>query len=107
MSKRLKLHKMLCEILSCPEKGPDNRVYYQPPSNIKMIYPAIVYSLSDIDIRYANDGVYLFLRKYTVTIIDPNPDSELVDKVAVLQNANYDRTYTKDNLNHFVFEIYV
>lgn len=107
MTRRLKLHKMLCNLFPCPESGPENRVYYQPPPSLKMKYPAIVYTLSDIDTRHANNGVFFLCKKYKVTIIDPDPDSALVGKVLSLPNASYDRDYTKDNLNHFVIEIYV
>jgi len=44
--------------------------YFQPPENVKMQYPAIVYELSDIKSLYANGGVYLFGRKYTLTLVD-------------------------------------
>ena len=56
MSRRLKLHNALCDILSCPNKGPECRAYFQPPSSVKMKYPAIVYALDDIENTFANDG---------------------------------------------------
>lgn len=74
MSRRLKLHNALCDILSCPNKGPECRAYFQPPSSVKMKYPAIVYALNDIENTFANDGVYLSARKYSVTVIDSDPD---------------------------------
>lgn len=68
--RRLAFHNLLCEILSCPIEGEQCRCYFQPPESIKMNYPAIVYSLDDIDKTYANDGVYLSNRRYAVTVID-------------------------------------
>ena len=106
MSRRLKLHNKLCDILSCPESGAECRAYFQPPASVKMKYPAIVYALDDIENTFANDGVYLSTRKYSVIVVDSNPDSELVGKVASMPTSRFNQHYTKDNLNHDVFEIF-
>lgn len=82
-----------------------NEVYFQRPESKKMNYPAIVYTLSGIPSVYANDGVYLSGRTYSVTIIDKNPDSPLVRKVAALPTSKFDRHYKADNLNHWVFTL--
>lgn len=105
-NRRMSLHKIFCDILSCPEKGTECRAYFQPPASVKMIYPAIVYSLDNIEKVYANDGVYLSNRRYSVTVIDRDPDSELLQKVFSLPLCQYNRHYEKDNLNHDVFEIF-
>lgn len=106
MDRRLQLHKELCDILECPVTGPDCRAYFQPPSSIQMKYPSIVYTLDDVYSRYANDGTYMTKKRYAVTIIDKNPDTKLIDAVAAMQMSMFNRSYTRDNLNHFVFEIY-
>ena len=106
MSRRMKLHNILCAILSCPDKGLECRAYFQPPSSVKMKYPAIVYALDDIENTFANNGVYLSARKYSVTVIDSDPDSSLVGKVASMPTSRFNRHYPKDNLNHDVFEIF-
>ena len=106
MSRRLKLHNALCDILSCPNKGPECRAYFQPPSSVKMKYPAIVYALEDIENTFADDGVYLSHRKYLVTVIDKNPDSSFIDAVAKLPTCRFVRHYKSDNLNHYVFTLY-
>ena len=59
MSRRLMLHELLCESLGCPNRGRECRVYFQPPSTVKMKYPAIVYALDDIENTFANDGVFV------------------------------------------------
>lgn len=99
-NRRLELHEMLCGILGT------RNVYFQPPESIKMNYPAIVYSLDNVENKYANDGVYLSARRYSVIVIDKDPDSIIVDKIALLSKCRFDRFYTKDNLNHYVFELY-
>lgn len=106
MNRRLKLHNILCGVLECPRSGSACRVYFQPPSSVKMQYPAIVYELNDIENTYADDGVYLSSKNYSVTVIDSDPDSSLIGKVASLPTSRFNRHYTKDNLNHDVFTIF-
>lgn len=71
-----------------------------------MNYPAIVYSLDDIDSVYANGGVYLSPIKYLVIVIDDDPDTEIVGKVSALPLCRFVRPYVSNNLNHYVFELY-
>ena len=88
------------------KRGSECRVYFQPPSTVKMKYPAIVYALDDIQNIFANDGVYLFEKKYSVTVIDADPDNQIVNNIAGMPTSRFNRYYTKDNLNHYVFEIF-
>lgn len=106
MNRRLMLHEQLCKILGCPNRGIECRVYFQPPSSVRMKYPAIVYALDDIQNTFANDRVFLSDKKYSVIVIDTNPDSPIVDKVAEMPTSRFNRHYTKDNLNHYVFEVF-
>ncbi len=106
MATRLELHSLLCKILNCPEIGDECRAYFQPPESVRMRYPAIVYSLSNMSGLHANDGVYLSQKSYLVTVIDEDPDSELVDLVAKIQTARFSRSYPSDNLNHTAFTLY-
>lgn len=99
-NRRLELHEILCGLLG------SRNAYFQPPESVKMNYPAIVYSLSGKPSLYANDGVYLSGRTYTLTLIDKNPDSPLVDAVAALPTCRFDRSYRADNLNHWVFTLH-
>lgn len=105
--RRLILHDKLCEILLCPNVGDECRVYFQPPSSVKMKYPAIVYVLNDIDNTFADDGVYLSSRRYSVTLIVNRPDSILIEKLSKLQGSRFNRHYVSDNLNHYVFEVFI
>lgn len=97
---------ILCGILDCPERGKECRAYFQPPASVSMKYPAIVYALNGKDKRHADDRVYLSSNRYSVTVIDSNPDSDIVDKVSELPMCRFNTAYTKDNLNHTVYEIY-
>ena len=100
MYSRLELHAIFKEILG------SNFVYFQPPASVKMTYPAIVYSRKNIENFKADDAVYRQKICYEATVIDKNPDSELVTKIACLPYCRFDRHYTADNLNHDVFTIY-
>lgn len=100
MANRILLHEKLCGILG------SRNAYFQPPETVKMNYPAIVYGLDGIENTFADDGVYLSQRKYSITVIDKNPDSSIVNQVAVLPTCRFNRHYEKDNLNHDVFTLF-
>lgn len=100
MSTRLDLHELLCDCLG------SRNVYFQPPESIKMQYPAIVYSRDDIENDHANNGTYIQSTAYNIIVIDPDPDSEVVQKVSKLPMCTFDRHYVADNLNHDSFTIY-
>lgn len=95
MASRLKLHEVLL--------GITKNVYYQPPSTVKMKYPAIVYAREDIDNTFADDSVYAQSHAYQITVIDENPDSEIVEAVSKLPRCRFNRHFTSDNLNQDVF----
>ena len=85
----------------------NENVYFQPPENIRMSYPAIVYHLSDIRDSRADDGAYIRVRSYDVTLIDKRPDSPLVDDILDrFLYCRYIRHQTIDNLHHDYFTIY-
>lgn len=100
MSNRLELHELLCDILG------STNAYFQPPESVKMKYPAIKYSLNDVENNHANDGIYIQSVGYQLVVIDKDPDSEIAKKVSKLSKCSFDRSYTVDNLNHYVFTIY-
>lgn len=100
MGTRLELHTMLETLLG------SRNVYFQPPASVKMSYPAIVYSRSNIINTSADDDVYLQNRSYRLTVIDKNPDSSIVDRVSKLPMCSFQQHYTADNLNHDVFLLY-
>ena len=81
-------------------------VYFQPPQTIRMQYPCIVYNLSQSSDTYADNFKYKKLRRYSVTVIDRNPESSIVEGVEALDYCTLNTTFASDNLNHFVFELY-
>ena len=100
MPNRLDLHERLCEVLG------SRNVYFQPPESVKLVYPAIVYELSNINNRYANDGVYIQADSYTVTYISKSPDDEIIRALSKLPTCRFDRGFVSNNLYHKVFTLY-
>ena len=81
-------------------------VYYQPPESIKMEYPAIRYSKTDINTKSANDSNYIINNKYEIIVIDRRPDNPVVYKLLQLPMCSYERHYISDNLHHDVLTLY-
>lgn len=81
-------------------------VYYSPPSDMNMVYPCIVYKLANLSSIHADNIKYHNMTQYTVTVIDEHPDSKIRDKIYNLQYCSFDRGFTRDGLNHFVFRLY-
>lgn len=100
MASRLELHEDLCELLE------SRNVYYNPPASVQMKYPAIVYSRDDIDIRHADNTVYNHKTAYSVTVVDYDPDNEVVDKITKLPLCRFVQHYVADNLIHDKFILY-
>lgn len=100
MGTRLDLQSKLVEMLG------SNHVYYQPPESVKIEYPAIVYSKTNIRITRANDSVYSKRNQYEIIVIDKRPDNPVIDKLLDMPYCSYDRHYNSDNLNHDVLTLY-
>lgn len=97
---RLDLHKLLIE-----QTGVEN-CYYSPPTGLRMSYPCIVYELAGEDNIYADDLPYVHRKRWGITVIDEDPDSEIPDKLRQIPFCRFDRPFVSDNLNHFVFTLF-
>lgn len=100
MSRRLELQTKFEEMLG------SRNVYYQPPENLKMEYPAIRYSKSNIRSHYADDVKYSNFTCYEIIVIDKRPDNQVIEKILSLPLSSFDRRYVSDNLNHDVITLY-
>ena len=100
MAPRTELHEKLVEILG------SRNVYFQPPSNVKMKFPAIEYHLGNINTVRANNSPYLFRTSYEITLMEKEPDSERVKQLLLLPYCTFDRSFVSDNLYHNTFTIY-
>lgn len=100
MANRLKLDDIFREILG------NGNVYFQPPENVRMKYPAIVYDKKKINNTFADNKPYMQSQAYEVTVIDKDPESKYVVMVSQLPMCSHDRHFQSDNLNHDVFTIF-
>jgi hypothetical protein len=81
-------------------------VYFQPPDNLVMQFPCIVYQRYIAKTDFADGQPYIHTKRYQVTVIDADPDSLIPDKVAALPLCLHNRFFVVDNLNHDVFNLY-
>lgn len=97
MGQRLDLQTLLEAVLG------SSNVYFQPPANVQMVYPCIVYNRDDINTLFADNAPYRLMKRYSVTVIDRDPDSLIHERVASLPLCLFNRFFTAGNLNHDVF----
>ena len=100
MGQRSALHSLLVSLLG------SEAVYFQPPENLKMTYPCIIYRRNRIETSFADNNPYSLTKRYQVVVVDRNPDSDIPDKIAQLPMTIFDRHYVAENLNHDVFNLY-
>jgi hypothetical protein len=100
MGQRLELQTLL-EEMAAPHS-----VYFQPPQDSGMSYPCIVYQWDDAIVDHADNVNYKYSKRYQVTVIDRNPDSEIADAVKELPYTRFDRFFVTDGLNHTVFQMF-
>jgi len=81
-------------------------VYFQPPENVQLQYPCIIYKRDYARTEFADDNPYSHTKRYMVIVIDRDPDSVIPDKVASLPMSVFNRFYTADNLNHDVYNVF-
>ena len=84
-----------------------NRVYFQPPENLKIGYPAVIFHLSKVKLDHADDVPYKGAREYSVTLITNEPEPEVLDEILKIPYTTLDTTYISDGMNHFVFTTYI
>lgn len=97
---RLELHDILASIPGVV------KAYYSPPASVFMEYPCIRYELAGIPVRRADNIPYLGCKRYTLTVIDEDSESKILEHVLMLPFCSFDRPYIADGLNHFVFTLY-
>lgn len=82
------------------------KVYFQPPANIQMVYPCVVFERYNTKTEFADNKPYTWNKRYQVTLIDKDPESVFFDKLIALPKCLHNRSFVADNLNHDVFNIY-
>jgi hypothetical protein len=101
IDKRLELHALLLTLM--PVGG---KVYFQPIENIQMSYPAIVYARDFAETIHADNFPWKHTKRYQVTVIDKDPDSDIPDKVSALPMCQFQRHFTSTGLNHDIYNLY-
>lgn len=103
IDQRLMLHELLSSIEGV------KKAYYQPPSSEKLKYPCIIYKCDSHTNLYANNKRYLSFPKYTLTLVDYDAESEIVERILRLSDnciVSMDQSYTGDGLYHWAFTLY-
>lgn len=87
--------------------GSEN-VYFQPPSNVRMQYPCIVYERGQASTQFAGNKPYRVSKRYTVTLISREVKEDSVwDRLAGLPSSTHSAFFVADDLNHDVFDIFI
>lgn len=55
---------------------------------------------------HADNAPYTVDKRYLVTVIDYDPDSPIPDKIEWLPKASFQRAFTTDQLNHYIFNLF-
>lgn len=87
-------------------EGVCDNVYFQPPANVQMTYPAVVYERARANTIFADNTPYTSTKQYSLKLISKNPDDSIFEALAALPKCAHERFYVVDNLNHDVFNIY-
>lgn len=81
-------------------------VYFQPPETMKIVYPAIIYKLTDIKATFANNARYINRDCYEIVVVSPSFGDSVIRKLLSLPYCDYVREYKSDNLYHDVLYLY-
>lgn len=98
MAPRLEFQQLLEQITE--------HVYFQPPENVQLQYPCIIYKRDYAETKFADDTPYNHTKRYMVMVIDRDPDSLIPDQIASLPMSVFNRFYTADSLNHDVYNVF-
>lgn len=98
--KRLALHQELANIL-----GNASTVYFMPPQEMLLSYPAIVYYVGGGSDSYADNVRFLPRTTFDVTLIEYDPMSAKVDAIRDLKHSSYMTSFKKDGLHQHKFKI--
>lgn len=82
------------------------KVYFQPPNSTRMVYPSIVYELDNESVQYADNGPHRRTARYTITVIDRDPDSGIPTYISQMEYSSFNRFFTVNDLNHTVYNLY-
>lgn len=101
MGNRLSLHNKLVELLG------SSNVYYQPPSNVKLVYPCVLYNQNVGDSKKASNKLYTYKESYDITFIFRTSNDNIVNSMLTeFTYCSESRRYIAENLYHYTFTLY-
>lgn len=103
---RMPLHDILCEVIGGPFPDNKSHVYFNPPNGKQLRYPCITYSYTNNLDDFADNIHYRSSKRYTVTIIDEDPDSKIPERLIKLPYCISDRNFDTEGLSHFVYTLF-
>jgi hypothetical protein len=99
MASRLDLHNELLKF--------SPTVYFQPPANIQMKYPCIVYHKTNINRAFADNAIYRSLQGYLITVIDVDPDTPIPEELQKhFLHCVITQTFHLDSMNNTNLTLY-
>lgn len=85
----------------------DLEVYYQPPANYKINYPAIIFNKTGGGYDFADDEVYSKQMEYDVKVIYKNPNEDFEESMSNIQFCSPTRSFVSNGLYHDVYKLYI
>lgn len=82
-------------------------VYYQPPEEIKLDYPAILFEKTGGEYSFANNKVNSKAAKFKVTVIYKDPNFEYEESMSHIRYCSPDTSFRTEGLYHDVYTVYV
>lgn len=87
--------------------GMCSHVYFQPDSNVKLIYPCIIYEFDGFNDRKADNKNYTTHGRYSITNIYKNLGNSLTDKLRdSFPYVEWERRDVVDGLYHDYYTLY-
>ena len=85
------------------------KVYLQPPSTEKLVYPCLIITQDVPSAFYSDDIPYLVCASYELLLIDTDMESSIPVEIIKKSTGNYyikpGRYYTADNLCHWSYTL--
>lgn len=105
MGRRLELQTLLETLMESDLTNPSN-VYFQPKQSIKLTYPCIIYERDQARNHFADNFPYSHTKRWQITVIDKDPDSDIPDRVSAMPMSTFQRSFASDNLYHDIYSLY-
>lgn len=101
MVSRIELQDVLAKI----ESG--TKAYYQPPSNLQIQYPCIIYKDKPGATMKVADGLYKYTNRYDLLYITRTPKQSVIPLIlGTFSYSSLSDIYVNDGLHHYAFTIY-